>query len=133
MIPATTRALAQYTRTEVQSGTPLQLVVKLYDTAIVSIIKARDGLTRGDLQAKREGMSRGMAVVAELQNSLDLERGGPLAAQLDSLYSYVTGRLIDANVRLDPQALDEAYRLLSTLREGWQQIASSPPAVRSVS
>lgn len=130
MIPASSRAIAQYTRTEVQCGTPLELVVKLYDTAIISIIKARDGLTRGDLQAKRDGMSRSMAVVAELQNSLDLERGGPVAAQLDALYSYVTGRLIDANVELDPLALDEAHRLLSTLRDGWQQIAASPPAMR---
>ena len=118
------RGAAIYQQTGVQCGTPLELVVKLYDAAITNIVKARDALARGDLRAKRDGVSRALAVVSELQSSLDLKAGGQIADSLDSLYTYVTGRIVEFNVKRDVKALDEAHRLLSTLRDGWQQIAA---------
>ena len=41
-----------------------------------------------------------------------------------SVYIYITGRLLDSTVKRDDAAIDEARRLLSTLRDGWAQIAS---------
>ena len=55
-----------------------------------------------------------------------MEQGGEIAASLDSLYSFVTGRLIDANQHNDVAAIDEAIRVLTPLREAWGQLASSP-------
>ncbi len=118
------RGAAAYQQTQVQCGTPLELVVKLYDAAITNIVKAREGLRAGDLRAKRDGVSSALAIVSELQSSLDLKSGGQIATQLDGLYTYVTGRLVTFNAARDVAALDEAHRLLSTLRDGWQQIAS---------
>jgi len=68
-----------------------------------------------------------MACVSELQSSLDMNAGGEIARSLDALYRYLISRMIDANTKKDSTALDEVHRLLTTLREGWQQIASSPP------
>jgi len=121
------RAAAQYQKTEVQCGTPLELVVKLYDGAIANVVKARDAMARGDLVAKRDGISRALAIVAELQSSLDVAKGGQIATSLDALYAYVTSRLVESNVRKDPRALDEVHKLLVPLRDAWQQIASAPP------
>ena len=121
------RGAAIYQRTAVQCGTPLELVVKLYDAAITNLAKARESLATGDLRAKRDGISRALAIVAELQSSLDMKAGGQMADSLDSLYTYVTGRIIEFNVKRDVKAIDEAHRLLSTLRDGWEQIASGRP------
>ena len=49
--------------------------------------------------------------------------GGPLAADLADLYAYVTLRLTHANLRNDPQALDECLALMQPLREAWASIA----------
>jgi len=124
MYAQSARGAAIYQQTAVRCGTPLELVVKLYDAAIMNIVKARDALAIGDLRAKRDGVSRALAVVSELQNSLDLKAGGDLANSLDSLYTYVTGRIVEFNVKRDVKAIDEAHQLLSTLRDGWQRIAA---------
>ena len=62
----------------------------------------------------------------ELQHSLDLEKGGEVAANLDSLYFYVTDRLLTANTRASVEAMREAAGVLSTLAEAWSEIARGP-------
>ena len=49
----------------------------------------------------------------------------PVAAELDRLYSYISGRLLDVTVKRDATAIDETYKLMSTLREAWAQAATS--------
>ena len=132
MFSPSTRGAATYQQTAVQCGTPLELVVKLYDAAIKNVVKARDGLKSGDLVAKKDGMSNAMAIVAELRSSLDMARGGEIAVSLDRLYAYVSERLVDANVNKDPRGFDEVYRLLLPLRDAWQQIAAGQVGARGV-
>ena len=132
MLSQSARAAAAYQQTAVQCGTPLELVVKLYDGAIQNIVKARDGLERGDIVAKRDGLSRAMAIIAELRNSLDMTKGGDIATSLDRLYVYITDRLTESNVKKDLRGLDEVHKLLVPLRDAWQQIAAGQSAQRDV-
>jgi flagellar secretion chaperone FliS len=122
------RGAAAYQQTQVQCGTPLELVVKLYDGAIGNLVRAREALVTGDLRKKRDAVSRALAVVSELQNSLDLDAGGEIAESLDRLYRYIRGRILEFNAKRNVKALDEAQELMSTLREGWQQIANESVA-----
>ena len=126
MQTATTAADA-YFRTEVQSRSPLEMVVMLYDGATRFLGQAREALDRGDAVAKRESLSRALAVIAELQNTLNVDAGGDIASSLDALYTYMNERLLDANLRDDPTAIDEALTLLSPLRDAWSQIADAAP------
>src|SRR4030095_13745198 len=52
-------------------------------------------------------------------------RGGAWGAELDGLYRYISGRLLDVTVKRDATAVDETYKLMSTLREAWAQAATS--------
>ena len=113
-----------YRRTEAVSRSPLELVVMLYDGALRFLTEAREGADRGDRLARRRGVSKALAIVGELQSTLNLDKGGQVAEQLDTVYIYITGRLLDSTVKRDDAAIDEARRLLSTLRDGWAQIAS---------
>lgn len=119
-------AAQTYRRTEIQSRSPLELVIMLYEGATRSLSQARTAIEHQNGHAKREAISRALAIVAELQNILNVEQGGEIAASLDSLYSFVNERLIDANQRNDVTALDEAVRVLTPLHEAWVQLASSP-------
>jgi flagellar protein FliS len=127
MYAPTARGAAAYRQTQVQCGTPLELVVKLYDAAITSMVKARDTLSRRDLMAKREAVSNALAIISELQTALDMKTGGEIAVSLDALYTYISGRILDFNTTRNVASLDEAHRLMVTLREGWQQIADGSP------
>jgi flagellar secretion chaperone FliS len=126
MQAAMARGAQAYYQTQIQSQSPLELVVMLYDGALRFLQMAADGTRRNDLTAKREGMSRSMAILAELQNTLNLQEGGEVAQSLDHLYTYITSRLLDANVKKDPAPVDEAIRLLRPLRDAWAQIAATP-------
>ncbi|MEW5981035.1 MAG: flagellar export chaperone FliS [Acidobacteriota bacterium] len=118
------RAVAEYRRTEIQCGTPLELVVRLYDAMLCEVARASAAMRAGDMRAKRDALSRSLAILGELQSSLDLRQGREIAVSLDSLYTYAMARLTEANVRRDAGALDEVHALLVPLRDAWRQIAS---------
>lgn len=130
MQTAMARAAHAYQQTHVQSRSPLELVVMLYDGALRFAGEARAAIDRQDLPAKREAISRALAIIAELQNTLNIQDGGAIATQLDGLYAYVNTRLLEANMQSDAAALDEVTRLLTPLRDAWQQIAAEPEATQ---
>jgi flagellar protein FliS len=69
-----------------------------------------------------------LAIIGELQNTLNVQQGGPVAAELDRLYSYVTARLVEVSAKNEGAPLDEVCQLLTTLREGWSSVASGTTA-----
>jgi len=117
------RGASAYRQTQIQSRTPLELVVMLYDGALRFIGNARDAVERHDIAARRDALNRALAIVSELQNTLNLRDGGEVAASLDRLYSYVNDRLLAAAIENSVGPLDEARAVLETLRDGWSTIA----------
>jgi len=116
-----------YLQTQVQSRTPVELVVMLYDGAIKFLGQAREAMATGDMVAKRHALSRGLAIVQELQHMLNMEAGGEIAERLDGLYTYVLGRCYEANAQRDALGLDEAIKLLTPLRDAWADISAQHP------
>jgi flagellar protein FliS len=128
-MPALARQAANsYLQTEVQSRTPLELVVMLYDGALRFTAQARAAIERKDIRARREAITRTLAIMSELQSTLDMEKGGAISESLDSLYVYVNGRLIDAASKQDVHPIDEAAKVLTTLRDAWADISRETSA-----
>jgi flagellar secretion chaperone FliS len=127
------RGIDSYRQNEIQSRSPLELVVMLYDGALRFTSEAREAMVRGDIRARQQHLSRAMAIVSELQSTLDMETGGEVAEHLDNLYGFVRDRLIDASVNQDLQPLDEARRVLTTLREGWLAISRASATAAATS
>ena len=128
-ISAASRGAMAYQKVDAQSRSPLELVVMLYDGAIRFLGDARDAHARNDHQARATGVSKALAIVGELQSTLNLEDGSTLALELDRLYDYMFGRLLDVTTKKDMSGLEEVRQLLITVREGWVQVsaATSPP------
>jgi flagellar protein FliS len=125
MTPTLARGAEAYYQTHVQSRSPLELVVMLYDGAIRFLDAAAEAMDRGDMMGKAEAMSRAFAILSELQNTLNVQDGGEVATQLDALYAHMTERLVEANIQRSSQGIRDVVRLLRTLREGWSQIAAN--------
>jgi flagellar secretion chaperone FliS len=126
MMTKTRAAASQYLQSQIQASSPLELVVMLYDGAIRAADAAADAMIRGDIPARKVAMSKLIAIIGELQSTLNLEQGGKIAADLDRLYSWATARLLDAIVERDVRPIEEVRRVLDSLREAWQTIASAP-------
>src|SRR5262249_4553559 len=110
------RKLDAYRQTEAQSRTPLELVGMLYDGGLKFMAAAREAIERRDLPARREALSRTMAIVSELQNTLNMDQGGEVAASLDRLYNYAHQRLLEAAMHNDVRAIDDVRRVFEILR-----------------
>ena len=99
MTPSFARGAEAYQQTLVQSRSPLELVVMLYDGAIRFVEQAAEAMDRRDMPAKAEAMSRSFAILAELQNTLNVRDGGEVARQLDALYAHMHDRLVASSRR----------------------------------
>jgi flagellar protein FliS len=118
------RAYAQVgLETTVAGASPHRLVLMLFDGALAAVARAREAMAAGRLAQKGELVSKAIQIVDEgLRASLDRAAGGALADQLDSLYEYMTLRLLLANRHNRVADLDEVARLLGELRGAWQAL-----------
>jgi flagellar protein FliS len=120
------RGAQQYLQTQVRSRTPLELVVMLYDGALRAVTIAADAQAKRDIRTRRDNVSKALGILAELQSTLDREKGGTIAEELDDLYAWMTARLVDATVKQDVKPLNEVKKVLQILLDGWQQAAAAP-------
>src|SRR6185369_14776100 len=116
---------------EILSASPLELVEMLYKGAIGYINDARRHLRAGEIRERSNAISKASAILIELAQSLDHEKGGNISTTLAELYDYIQRRLIKANVEQIEPPLIETTKLLETLLEGWQ--ACIPAATASSS
>ena len=121
------RGADAYRRVEAESRSPIELVVMLYDGALRFVADARDAHKGQDLIRRASAVSRAMAIIAELQNTLNVAEGGAIAVELDRLYTYISSRLVAVNATGDAAALDEITKLLLPLRDAWAQITPGTP------
>jgi flagellar secretion chaperone FliS len=120
------RGLSSYRQTQVQSRTPLELVVMLYDGTLKFLQLTRDAIERRDLHARRDASSRALAIISELQSTLNMAEGGEIAQRLDELYGFVNLRILDATKHNAVTPIDDAIRVIENLRGAWVSIAVAP-------
>ena len=125
MMP-TGRGAQQYLQTQVRSRTPLELVVMLYEGALRAVTTAAEAAARRDIRTRRDNVSKALGILAELQASLDREKGGKIAEELDDLYGWMTSRLVDATVKQEVKPLNEVKKVLQILHDSWLQVAANP-------
>jgi flagellar protein FliS len=113
-----------YMENSVMTATPLELVTMLYRCAIDSVEEARRCLAAGDISGRVRPINRAFDAVTELSLSLNFSQGGDMARRLADLYAYVSQKIIIGHAEQSDVALAEASRLLGTMLESWQQIAS---------
>ncbi len=112
-----------YQSTQVQTSSPEQILIMLYDGAIRFLRQAADGMESGDYKKKIHFTDKALAIIAELSATLDHEVGGEIAANLASLYDFMMREIPRANVKNDPKILQPVLSILEELREAWVQAA----------
>ncbi len=115
-------------QTGVTSASPHKLIVMLYDGARSAIARARFHLDNGELEARGNAISKAINIIDNgLRAVLDHEAGGEISANLESLYEYMTRRLMLANLRGDATLLSEVDALLENLASAWTAIDPAAP------
>ncbi|HXH59827.1 MAG TPA: flagellar export chaperone FliS [Fimbriimonadaceae bacterium] len=115
-------SIDQYRKSSVSSASPLQLVVLLYDGALRFMEAGKHAMIQRDVYRQNESLTKAQRIVCELLSTLDLDKGGEIAQNLASLYTYVYNRLVQANIEDKPELVDEAMAVMSELRESWVEL-----------
>ncbi|MBB3225601.1 flagellar protein FliS [Luteibacter sp. Sphag1AF] len=98
------------------------LITLLLDGAIERVRFAAGCIAAGNVVGKGEAISKAIEIVGTLQASLNHDVKTSLVDRLDSLYDYMSRRLLEANVKNDAGMLEEVAELLRPLRASWVAI-----------
>ena len=109
----------KYLEMRVLSATPEQLVVILYDHLLTQLQRAQLSIEVGQADARMMAFDRARKAVTELLLTLDKERGGAIAGQLDGLSAGMLGELIEIGVRPELERLGRLIAMVQELREAF--------------
>ncbi|MBT8100384.1 MAG: flagellar export chaperone FliS, partial [Gammaproteobacteria bacterium] len=106
----------------VAASSPHQLILLLMNGALDAIAVAKGHMRRSEVSQKGVSISRAISIIDGLRFSLDHNVGGELVTNLDELYQYMGQRLLQANIKDNPDWLDEVSGLLREIKDAWEQI-----------
>ncbi len=117
----------RYRAVKIQTASPAQIMLMLYDGAIRFALIAKKKIEEGDYAGKGTYVGKVQAIISELMSSLDFSIAPELCTQLEQLYIYMMEQLTEANLQVKTEPIDIVVKLLTTLREGWGQALTSLP------
>lgn len=123
---------AQYQEVAVRSATPGQLVVIVFDHLLLNLRRGRLAVEHGNVELRTACLDRARAALGELLATLDHERGGDVARQLDGLYAFLLAELMELGLRPAVARLDRVTRMVEELRDAFATIAGAPALAREV-
>lgn len=115
-----------YREREVLTASPEKLVVMIFDHVLVNLRRARVAIEANNIERRVQALSRAREGVMELLMSVDPERGGPIANNLLSLYSFVVRELFEVGRSKDVRKLDAVLKVMTNLREAFAAVAADP-------
>jgi len=118
--------LKSYTQIAAQTAPRGVLILMLFDRALGSMESALSGFEYTDPRERNEmihnNLRRAVDIIRLLNNSLNLQEGGELAATLRKLYFYFEDRLVKSNMRKHRDGVDEVLSHMRPLRDAWAQM-----------
>jgi flagellar protein FliS len=116
---------ARYRDAELQTATPGQLIVMLFDKMLLTLRRARIACEAKQIEVRCEQLVKAGEMITELRISLDHQAGGSISQQLDALYAFMLKELYEANRKQDSAKIDVVITMASELRDAFSQIVTT--------
>jgi len=121
-----------YRQVATKTATPGQLVLMLFDGALLFLDKALVGFDLDDPLdsnlAINNNILKAQEILRELNMSLNMEKGGEFATTMRRLYNYYDLQLSQSNLQKDPSGVELVIRLLSVIRGAWAEMLTGNSA-----
>jgi len=111
-----------YLKMQVEMASPIEHVILLYEKVILLLKEIDSSIINEDVQGKIDAIIKADRIIRVLRDSLDMERGGEIAKNLNSLYEFILNSLVIVNARNDRKLLSDLIFILENLKEGWEGI-----------
>ena len=117
----------KFLKNMVESASPLQLIVLLYDGAIQWLQMARKEVEKNSEKKPpnwtefSHNIDMTLKIFTHLQESLNHENSEELSEQLFSLYEFVKNLVIKINAYKREEDIDDAIDIIRNLKKSWQE------------
>jgi len=120
------KAMQQYKQVDVNStvatASPHKLISMLIHGALEAFAKAKGAIERSDIEARAMHLNKGNSILLGLRDSLDVEKGGEIATNLDNLYVYMLETSLQAGRENSAEKAQEIIDLLLEIKQGWDEM-----------
>jgi len=117
-------AYSQYKKQSLQTLTPMEIVVKLYDEAEKQMNIAINSIGEKNYEQANKSLQKTQDIVNALRSVLDMSI--PMSKDLDALYDFFNRQLVTANMKKDTKMIKELIPLFADLRDAFAQVAAMP-------
>lgn len=111
----------KYLQTTVQTASPQQLLLMLYDGAIRFVRQGTEAIKDQDFAVANTSFLRAQDIINEFIITID--RTSEVSENLIKLYEYFKMRLVEANMKKSTEPAEEVIGHLQELKETWMQAA----------
>lgn len=120
------QAYQVYQNASVQTASPQELSLMLYNGCLKFIKLAKKGFEDKNIEMKHTNLTKAQAIINQFRITLDMDV--EISKNLDALYIYINEQLIQANIQNDVVALEIAEDLIFELRDTWKQMMKQSTA-----
>ena len=120
-------ALQAYREAGITGDDPVHLIVLLHDQLLRDLHRALDAFQKQDIPRRTNEMDHALLVFDQLQGTLNLERGGEVARNLERFYNLLRDNLLRAVLEGSTELLEKQSQHILGLREAWLEVRRQHP------
>lgn len=118
-----------YKRQQILTATPEALTLMLYNGCLKFMQEGLEAMEKKDFEQTNTSLQKAQAIISEFRMTLNMQY--EISHQLLPLYDYVYSRLVEANMKSDPEKIVESQGIIRELRDAWAQAMKKARAERA--
>lgn len=116
---AMNQSLQVYKQNSVNTASPAELTVMLYNGCLKFIKLAKLAIEENNIEQRHINLGKAQDIIQELMVNLNMDVG--LSKNLMKMYDYIHRRLIEANTKNDVEILIEVEGFVMSFRDTWKE------------
>lgn len=110
----------KYLNNHYEGMKPEQLILMLFKGALDRIRLTREGIEENDIKKRGENLSKAIAIISELNSSVDTTMDDESTLFLRGLYTAILAELPKVSINNDKKILQRTHVYISKLKEIWE-------------
>lgn len=116
----THNAASAYQNSAIQTASPAELTLMLYEGAIKFCNIALMALEKKDYNKVNENLKKAQRIITEFRVTLDHKY--PVWEDFDRVYDYIYRRLVEGNISKDKEIIEDALKYIREMRDTWKEV-----------
>ncbi len=116
----TNNAAMAYKNNSIQTASPAELTLMLYEGAVKFCNIALGALEKHDLMKANDNIIKAEKIIIEFRATLDFKY--PVAKDFDIVYDFIYRQLVEANIKKDAETLQIALKYIREMRDTWKEV-----------